>query len=307
VASPLVVSVPDIDLARALQSLSVPVDVVVWDLAGPAPRDRIDVVVPDYLAAKSRLANVAGLATRLVQSQSIGYDGVAAHLPAGTVYANAASVHEASTAELAVALILASQRGLPDFVRAADRGEWSFTFRPSLADRTVVLLGYGGVGQAIERRLAPFEVEVIRVARHARRVEGAAVHAWTDLAALLPRADIVVVSLPLSEETTHLVDATFLSQLRDDCLVVNVGRGPVVDTDAVLTEATPGRLRFALDVVDPEPLPQNHPLFALANVLISPHVGGATSAMAPRVIALITEQVARLQRGEEPINVVLRT
>jgi len=307
VNSPLVVSVPEAYLAQALQSLDPPVDVVVWDLVGPAPRDHIDVVVPDYLAPKSRLANVAGLATQLIQSQSIGYDGVASHLPTGTTYANAASVHEASTAELAAALILASQRGLPDFVRAADRGQWSFEFRPSLADRTVLLLGYGGVGRAIERRLAPFEVDFIRVARHARRVEGVEVHAWEDLAVLLPRADVVVVSLPLSAETTRLVDEAFLRRLGDDSLVVNVGRGPVVDTEAVLAEASSGRLRFALDVVDPEPLPENHPLFALSNVLISPHVGGATSAMAPRVIKLIADQIARLQRGEEPINVVLRT
>lgn len=305
--SPLVVSVPDTYLADALRSLDPTLDVVVWDLEGPPPRDHIDVVVPDYLAPKSRLANTAGLATRLIQSQSIGYDGVASHLPAGVVYANATSVHEASTAELAVALILASQRGLPGFVRAADQGRWSFEFRPSLADRTVLLLGYGGVGRAIEDRLIAFEVDLIRVARHARRIGDVEVHAWGELATLLPRADIVVVTLPLSPETTHLVDAVFLSRLDDHCLVVNVGRGPVVDTDAVLAEATSGRLRFALDVVDPEPLPEHHPLFALDNVLISPHVGGATSAMAPRVISLIAEQVARVQRGEEPINVVLRT
>ena len=174
---------PEVYLAEALSCLDPPVEVVMWDLSGPAPRDHIDVVVPDYLAAKSRLANLASVTTRLVQSQSIGYDGVAALLPPGTLYANAASVHETSTAELAVALILASQRGLPDFVRAADRGQWAFAFHESLADRTVMLLGYGGVGRAIEARLLPFEVNIVRVARSARRAGDVDVHAWTELPA----------------------------------------------------------------------------------------------------------------------------
>lgn len=306
-SSPLVVSVPEEYLAEALIALDPPVEVVMWDLSGRAPREHIDVVVPDYLAPKSRLANLEGVTTRLVQSQSIGYDGVAQALPPGIVFANAASVHETSTAELAVALVLASQRGLADFVRAADQGKWAFAFHESLADRTVMLLGYGGVGRAIEARLTPFEVNIVRVARRARRVGDVDVHAWTELSALLPRADVVVVSLPLTEETVGLVDAHFLSLMCDNSLLVNVGRGPLVDTAAVLEEATSARLRFALDVVEPEPLPDHHPLFALSNVLISPHVGGATNAMFPRVIKLIVAQVERLQRGEEPVNVVLRT
>ncbi len=306
-STPLVVSVSEPSLADALRSLDPPVEVLIWDLSGPAPRGHIDVVVPDYLAPRTRLANLASVSTRLVQSQSIGYDGVATVLPPGVVYANAASVHEASTAELAVALILASQRGLSDFVRAADQGRWSFAFHQSLADRTVLLLGYGGVGRAIEARLLPFEVDLVRVARSSRHAGNVEVHAWGELPMLLPHADVVVVSLPLNDETTHLVDAGFLARMSDHSLLVNVGRGPVVDTGALLAEASSARLRFALDVVEPEPLPDHHPLFALTNVLLSPHVGGATSAMFPRVIKLITGQIERLQRGDEPINVVLRT
>ena len=305
--SRLVVSVPEAYLADALRELDLGIEVVMWDLEGSAPLDRIDVVVPDYLAPKSRLANLAGVTTRLVQSQSIGYDGVREMLPAHTVYANATSVHEASTAELALALILASQRGLPDFVRAAEQGKWSFAYHESLADRTVVLLGHGGVGRAIESRLTPFEVRIVLVARTARREGEVEIHATSELPTLLAHADVVVVSLPLSAETAHIVDAEFLSWMRDGALLVNVGRGPLVDTDAVLAEATRGRLRFALDVVDPEPLPEHHPLFALSNVLISPHVGGATSAMFPRMIKLIVSQIERLLRDEEPLNVVIRT
>jgi phosphoglycerate dehydrogenase-like enzyme len=127
------------------------------------------------------------------------------------------------------------------------------------------------------------------------------------LAELLARAEVVVLSLPLNDDTHHLVNSTFLSHLRDGALLVNVGRGPVVHTEALLREAASGRIRAALDVVEPEPLPDGHPLFALDNVLISPHVGGATSAMRPRMARLVKTQVERMQRGEEPINVVLRT
>jgi phosphoglycerate dehydrogenase-like enzyme len=301
------VSVPDAALAKALLAVGVPehVRILEWDMTGPAPRGHLDVVVPPYMSLVTSLSWLEGVSTRLIQSQSIGYDGVAEVLAPGRVFANAASVHEASTAELTLALILASQRGIDDFVRAAQEGRWAPAWHESLADRTVVLVGYGGVARAIEDRLLPFEVEVVRVARSARRDERGEVYATTSLADLLPRADVVVVAVPLSEDTTHLVDASFLAAMADHSLLVNVARGRVADTNAILAEATSGRLRFALDVTDPEPLPKGHPLFALANVLISPHVGGATSAMRPRMAKLLAEQIARLVRGEAPRNVVL--
>ncbi|QDZ16901.1 2-hydroxyacid dehydrogenase [Humibacter ginsenosidimutans] len=253
------------------------------------------------------LSALAGVRTRLVQSQSIGYDGVVKVLPAGVVFANAASVHEASTAELTVALMLAAQRGIPDFVRAAEHGRWAPARYASLADRRVLIVGYGGVGKAVEARLAGFEVELTRVASRARDEDGVHVHGIDELPQLLPEADVVVIGTPLSDATRGLVDDAFLSALPDGALVVNIARGPVADTDAVLKHATEGRLRFALDVTDPEPLPDGHPLFALPNVLISPHVGGATSAMMPRMAKLLRRQIERMLAGEEPLNVVLRT
>jgi len=216
-------------------------------------------------------------------------------------------VHETSTAELTLALILASQRGIPDFVRAAEQGEWAPAFHASLADRTVLLVGYGGVGAAIETRLHAFEATVVRVARTARSDEHGAIHAMDELPTLLPQADVVVIGVPLSESTTHLVDDAFLTLMRDGALLVNIARGPVADTDALLAHASSGRLRLALDVTDPEPLPQGHPLFALPNVLISPHVGGASTAMRPRMVRLICGQIERMQRGDAPVNVVLRS
>ena len=301
----LLVSLPDSVLREAVGDLPDGVEIIEWAMDGPAPVPEIDIVVTPYMGAANRVAHLAGVRTRLVQSQSIGYDGIDALLPAGHVYANAASVHETSTAELTLALILASQRGIPDFVRAAERGEWAPAHHPSLADRTVLLLGYGGVGQAIESRLLAFETTVIRVARTARSDERGRIYSFESLPELLPQADIVVVGVPLTAETTHLVDDAFLAQLPDGALLVNIARGPVADTDALLAHATSGRLRLALDVTDPEPLSAGHPLFALPNVLISPHVGGASSAMLPRMALLVRQQVERMLRGETPVNVVL--
>ncbi|MEJ3405322.1 2-hydroxyacid dehydrogenase [Rathayibacter sp. YIM 133350] len=307
--SDLLVSVPGRTLRDAVEAMGPLPDVefIEWDLNAPAPRDRFDIVVPPYMDALGRLGALASVQTRLVQSQSIGYDGVEDALPAGVVYANAASVHEASTAELTVGLILAAQRGIPDFVRAADRGQWQPSRRPSLADRSVLLVGVGGVGRAIADRLAPFEVLLTRVARHARDDDRGHVHGIDELPRLLPEAEIVVIAVPLSEQTTGLVDAAFLAALPDGALVVNIARGAVLDTPALLAELQSGRLRAALDVTDPEPLPDGHPLFTAPGVLISPHVGGATTAMMPRMARLLRDQIERMLRGKPPRNVVLRT
>ena len=303
----LLVSVPNGDLLDSLNQMADPVDVVEWDMKGAAPVDALDIVVAPYMGMTERLANLTGVRVRLVQSQSVGFDGVADTLPAGLVFANAASVHETSTGELALALILASQRGIPDFVRAAREGRWARAWHPSLADRTVLLVGTGGVGRAVEDRLAGFETTVVRVARTERSDDRGLVHGLSSLPRLLATADVVVVCVPLTESTTRLVDDAFLSAMRDGSLLVNVSRGAVADTDALWRHARDGRLRLALDVTDPEPLPSDHPLFTLPNVLISPHVGGATSAMTPRMARLLLEQIARMRRGDDPLNVVLRT
>lgn len=303
---PLLVSVPDANLASALGDTE-HVKYVVWDMSGRSPVPAFDIVVPPYLAGMSWVTQLADVRSRLVQSPMLGYDGVAEHLPPGVVYANAASVHETSTAELTLALILAAQRGIPDFVRAAERGRWARAWYPSLADRRVLLVGYGGVGQAIAERLRPFEVTLTRLARTARIDENGEIYGLESLADLLPNAEIVIVVVPLDESTTHLVDDTFLSLMPDGSLFVNVSRGLVADTEALVKHARAGRLRIALDVTDPEPLPEGHPLFSLDNVLISPHVGGASTASFPRLVRLINEQVERMSHGVEPLNVVLRT
>ena len=303
---PLTVSVPTDRLLTALRDVE-GADVFLWDLDAAPPREEIDLVVAPYLSGSDPLRALEHVRTQLVQGQSIGYDGVADRLPAGVVFANASTVHEPATAELAVALTLAAQRELPRFVRAQDQGHWAPAFTTGLADRRVLLLGYGGVGKAIAARLQPFEVEVVPVASRARDEGGIHIHGVDELTALLPTADIVIASLPGGDATRHIVDDAFLSALPDGALLVNVGRGPLVDTDALVEHVRRGRIRAALDVFDPEPLPEGHPLWSLDGVLISPHVGGASRAMQPRIEALIRRQIAHLQAGEEPENIVLRT
>ncbi len=308
--SDLRVSLPtDAGLAEAVGAAT-GVEFVIWDLEGPPPAAHIDIVVPPYWGGTARLTRIAEVQTRLVQWQSIGYDSVAAHLPTGVPLANATSVHETSTAELALALVLAAQRGLPQFVRQADRHEWIAPTFPSLADRRVLLIGYGGVGTAIEARLAGFEVEITRLARTARVDRNAAgaevlVRGMHELHDALADADVVILAVPLTADTHQLIDAAALAAMPDGALLVNVARGPVVDTSALVTELESGRLRAALDVTDPEPLPADHPLWNSPNLLLTPHVGGDSSAMMPRMAALIHRQIEHLQRGERPENLVL--
>ncbi|AZQ40715.1 dihydrofolate reductase [Streptomyces cyaneochromogenes] len=247
----------------------------------------------------------------VVQTLSAGTDHVEPglkHLRPGVRLCNARGVHEASTGELTLTLILASLRGIPDFVRAQDKGEWLGGFRPALADKNVLIVGYGSIGAAIEDRLAPFELaRVARVARSERTTARGPVHPLTELPALLPEADVVILSTPLTEATRHLVDADFLARMKDGALLVNVARGAVVDTKALLAELETGRVTAALDVTDPEPLPREHPLWRAPGVLISPHVGGPTSAFLPRAKRLLVDQLRRYVNREPLRNVILTT
>ncbi len=213
---------------------------------------------------------------------------------------NGRGIHNASTAELAVTLTLASLRGIPGFVGDQAEGHWNQGWRTALADKTVLIVGYGDIGRDIERRMVPFEVDVLRVARTRR--DG--VDTLDDLPDLLPRADVVVLILPGTSETKGLVDAGFLAAMKQDALLVNVARGPVVVTDDLLAALDEGRIRAALDVTDPEPLPPEHPLWSAPNVLITPHVGGATPAMWPRAYRLVRDQLERFATGQDLANVM---
>ncbi|MGW2522789.1 2-hydroxyacid dehydrogenase [Streptomyces sp. NPDC001617] len=276
------------------------------------PADCVFYVVPYMRPTEVVVRPLPELSSvEVVQTLSAGIDVLLPGLPRlrpGVQVCNARGVHEASTAELALTLILASLRGIPDFVRGQERGEWLSGFRPALADKNVLIVGYGAIGSAIEDRLVPFEVaRVARVARSARTTERGPVHPLTDLPELLPEADVVVLITPLTETTRGLAGADFLARMKDGALLVNVSRGPVVDTKALLAELENGRITAALDVTDPEPLPAEHPLWRAPGVLISPHVGGPTSAFRPRAERLLVSQLTRFVNQEPLRNVILRT
>lgn len=290
-------------------------DYFFWDGAPDYPADPAHCVFYGVPYMKSAELIVRPLpemtALRVLQTLTAGVDAVfpaLPGLPGGIRLCNARGVHEASTAELALTLTLASLRGIPDFVRGQDAEEWRSGFHPALADKTVLIVGYGAIGSAIEDRLAPFEcARVMRVARSGRTTTRGPVHPITELPALLPDADVVILSTPLTEATRGLVGAGFLSRMKDGALVVNVARGPVVDTKALLAELESGRLRAALDVTDPEPLPPGHPLWHAPGTLITPHVGGPTSAFMPRAKRLLRDQLSRFAEGRPLTNLVATT
>lgn len=284
-------------------------DTATYD-GGPPPPDEMlagaRFYVPPYMGAPADLALMARMpALEVCQTLTAGYDNVLPHLPGGVVLCNAGGVHDASTAELALGLILASLRGIDEFARAQPSGEWRHGRRSSLADRRVLVVGNGGVGRAVRARLEPFEVDVTVASRTPRPEADPPVHGMDRLPALLAHAEVVVLAVPLDDRTRGLVDTDFLAGMPDGALVVNVSRGPVVDTDALLAETSTGRLRAALDVTDPEPLPPDHPLWRAPGVLISPHVGGNTTAFLPRARRMVAAQLRRWDAGE-PLEHVVR-
>ncbi|HKE52658.1 MAG TPA: 2-hydroxyacid dehydrogenase [Actinomycetes bacterium] len=313
------VLVPQPEFAAALADLTAPADpaaaptpvptdgslleVLVWSGAGPPPDDitGIEFHVPAYTFDSETLEIMADMPDlRVVQLLTAGVEHALPYLPAGVTLCNARGVHDASTAELAVALALAALRGLDDFARAQPPGLWRHERRDALADKTVLIVGYGAVGSAVDRRLAGLEVQVLRVSR----TPGPGVAAMSELTKLLSRADVVVLTVPATTDTRGLVDAEFLAAMRDGALLVNVSRGTVVDTTALLAELSSGRLRAALDVTDPEPPPPEHPLWRAPGLLISPHVGGNTTAFLPRAVRLVRDQLGAYLTGTPLRNVV---
>ena len=208
--------------------------------------------------------------------------------------------HTSATAEWAVAATLAAQRGLLFFVREQDAGHWSFRPHDTLVGARVLVVGAGDIGRTIGAMMAGFDVELSYVARTPR--EG--VHGVDELPELLPHTDVAVVVVPVTPETTGLVDADFLAAMPDGAMLVDAARGVVVDTGALLAELTAGRLRAALDVTDPEPLPAGHPLWSAPGLLLTPHVAGAVPQTEERGVRAVTDQLARLLAGEPPANVV---
>jgi phosphoglycerate dehydrogenase-like enzyme len=267
----------------------------------PGSADQVEFYVPVLLPSTRSLEIMKEMSRlRVVQLQTAGVDHVRPYLPAGVTLCNARGAHDAGTAEWVVGAIIASRREFPEFAATQREGTWAYRRTETLTDATVLIVGYGSIGASLERRLEPFEVEIVRVARTAR----SGVHGLTDLPDLLPKADVVVLLVPATAETKGLADAGFLAGMKDGALLVNAARGPVVDTSALLAESARGRLRAALDVTDPEPLPPGHPLWSAPGVFITPHVAGSTPASTRRISRLVREQLRRHLSGEPLHNLI---
>ncbi|UUV30421.1 2-hydroxyacid dehydrogenase [Amycolatopsis roodepoortensis] len=277
-----------------------------YDGLGPLPDeglDEVEVYVLPYDTGAEPMKLLSRLPSlKLVQSLSAGVEKLIPLVPAGVKLANGRGLHDLSVAEHALALIHASQRDLPRWFAQQATASWEREHTRSLADSRVLLVGHGSIGQAIERQLVAAEAVVTRVASTARPAER--VHGVGELAELLPSADIVVLILPETPATMGLFGAAELAALPDGALVVNVGRGSAIDTAALTAETVSGRLRAALDVVDPEPLPAGHPLWTTAGVIVTPHVAGGSASFYPRAKRLVAEQLRRYAAGEEPLNLV---
>jgi phosphoglycerate dehydrogenase-like enzyme len=299
------VCLPDDRWRELVVELPVPVTALAWDGTGAAPDGTPDVefLVPPYGPRAFDATQLAGMPRlQVIQLLSAGAEPWLPVRPPGVTLCNARGVHGASTAELAVAGMSSVLRELPAMYAAQREGRWAPRDTDALVGKRVLVLGAGDIGSRIATAVVAFGAQATMVARTAR--DG--VQAMTELPALLPEHDVVAVAVPHTDETHHLVDAAFLAALPDGALVVNVARGAIVDTGALLAELTAGRLHAFLDVTDPEPLPPEHPLWDAPNLLLTPHVGGGTRDWERRGYQLVRDQLLRHVRGDELQNVVAR-
>ncbi|GGM36306.1 phosphoglycerate dehydrogenase [Longimycelium tulufanense] len=240
---------------------------------------------------------------RLVVTFTSGVDAWIDVLPEGVGIANARGAHGGATAEWAMGALLAVYREFPRFVQAQAEGRWDHVQADTLQDKRVLVVGAGDIAQRLRRQLVAFDAEPTLVGRTARDE----VRGTDELPALVAEHDAVILAVPLTEETNRLFDAELLDRMPDGAVLVNAARGPVVDTEALLAELRRGRLRAALDVTDPEPLPPGHPLWSAPGVLVTPHVGGDVQGQDIRALKVIAEQLAAFAAGKRPPNLVTRS
>ena len=262
---------------------------------------QITIYVQPYMTGSELLEPVKAMINlQILQLPNAGYESAIPYMRNGVILCNARGVHNASTAELAIGMAIAMKRGFPDFIRLADRGIWSHERMGSLNDSNVGIIGAGSIGETLVSYLKPYEVNITTFSRSGSN--GSLTMERLD--ELLPTFDILFLILPLNAESEHLIDARRLSLLKDRAILVNVARGKIVDTDALVHELNTGRISAALDVTDPEPLPQDHPLWRAKNVMITPHVGGDSEAFEKRGRRFIEGQLQRIADGVDPLNII---
>lgn len=266
----------------------------------PPEAEDAEVLIPDFLAGDAvnlvdRLPKL-----RLVQLLTTGADAWTGRLPEHVMLSTCRGAHGGSSAEWAIGALLTFYREFTEFDAARRAAKWTPHTTDTVQDKRILIIGAGDLGHQLRRRFDAFDAHTTMVASRAR--DG--VHGVDELPELLPKHDAVVLVVPLTEATTRMVDAKFLSLLPDGAIVVNVARGPVVDTEALQAELITGRLRAALDVTDPEPLPADHPLWTMPNVLITPHVAGNCAGHRARAYRVAAAEIARFAAGETPLNLL---
>lgn len=283
----------------------------------------LDVWIPDALTprAKEIWQHLRGV--KLVLSLMAGTEWIPETVGPHVTICNARGAHNIATAEWTLAAIFASLKYVPLYCEIQASGNWRRrkeaadlyarlhpdagaiyppVMQEELAGRKVLMVGYGSIGKDIERMLEPFDVELTRVARMARTEP--MVHPVSELDALLPDADIVILILPLTPESHGLIGARKMGRMKQGALLVNAARGPVVQTDALVEALNSGRIRAAIDVTDPEPLPEGHPLWKCPNLYITPHIGGSSPRFMQRALKVVAEELERYMKGEPLQNVV---
>jgi phosphoglycerate dehydrogenase-like enzyme len=297
------VMVPDLPEREALEPLPDGFEVATYAPGSAPDLGGVELLVPDEIDAR-RLEAVLAAAPdlRILQTFSAGVDWLLPRVPAGLTVASASVVHAESVAEWVLAVVLADLKDLPRWTAAQREHRWKDgdVELGDLRGARVLIAGHGAIGAAVEARMAPFGARVTRVARRARP----GTHATGELPELLGEADVVVVLMPLTDATRRLFDAPLLARMRDGALLVNAARGAIVDQDALLAELRRGRLRAALDVVEPEPLPADHPLWDAPGLILTPHVAGGTRGHRRRGFAHLRAQLERLAAGDPLDDVV---
>ncbi len=263
----------------------------------------INFYVPSYMGGAAALSYAAKMPKlQVLQMPNAGYDDALAYVRPGLTLCNASGVHDASTAELAVGLALASRRGFPEFIRDQIAGTWDHRRFTSLSDSNIGVIGFGSIGKQVVKNLSGFDVNVTSFSKSGRdgsvKIEELDKH--------LPNLDIVILILPLTDESRHMFNQERLAKMKDGALIINVARGPIIETDALIAELNSGRLFAALDVTDPEPLPAGHRLWSAKNLLLVPHVGGNSTAFEPRARRLVESQLALLADGKTLNNIVAK-
>jgi phosphoglycerate dehydrogenase-like enzyme len=294
----ITVLVPDEAGEAALTGVN-GLDVVRYE-AGSLP-ERAEVLVPGFLAPADPETLVAALPNlRLIQLLTAGAENWIGRVPEHVMLSVARGAHGGSTAEWALATLLAVYRDLIPFERERVAGTWGRRPTETLIDKKVLVIGAGDLGTQLRRRLSACDATTTLVGTRAR--DG--VHGFDEVPDLLGDHDAVVLMVPLTPATEGMVDAAFLSRMRDGAVLVNAARGKVVDTDALVAELANGRLRAALDVTEPEPPPAGHPLWTVPNLLLTPHVAASVEGYERRAYAVVAEEIARYAAGERPHNLV---